>query len=474
MKNNLVLVLCLSSFFGCSSMVTRTQPKTAPAIKSKPAPISTNPPRPSSQPIVTENLKLEPVVIPAPQVDPSNSSSSAASEPKNEFAPVPIEDQTPANPQNIGILLPMTGKSEAISKKTLRSIELGLGISANSPSPFKLFVLDTQDFPEKLESAVDQLVQVKRCIAIVGSITGKDSETIAKRAQELLVPLLNLSQRQNLTDAGPYIFQTSITYSQQTRYIARTAIRDLGLKRFAIIYPNDSFGVELANVFWDEVLASGGFVTAVQTYQPNERDFSTQVKRMTGISFPELRKEELEKAIAEKKKIERKQREADREDLLKPVIAFDAIFIPEQIKVGAQVAAFLAYHGVKSPKILGLSLWNSTSTPKRFSQVSDQILIVDARKSISATNYAEQFTELSSDDIGPFDIQAYETGAMLKSAFQQNPSTRASLRNLLAESTNVPLETGTIGFSQKRELIRDYSLYVLKDGALAPLPVLNQ
>jgi ABC-type branched-subunit amino acid transport system substrate-binding protein len=71
----------------------------------------------------------------------------------------------------------------------------------------------------------------------------------------------------------------------QVRYLVKSAIEDLGIKKFAVLFPNDAYGVEFTNIFWDEVLARGGQVTSAQSYSSKETDFHAVIQRLVGTYY---------------------------------------------------------------------------------------------------------------------------------------------------------------------------------------------
>ena len=59
--------------------------------------------------------------------------------------------------------------------------------------------------------------------------------------------MICLSQKSGLPDIGDFIFRNSMTARMQARTIADFAFNKLGLTRFAILYPKDSYGETMMN-----------------------------------------------------------------------------------------------------------------------------------------------------------------------------------------------------------------------------------
>ncbi|MBK7845680.1 MAG: ABC transporter substrate-binding protein [Bdellovibrionales bacterium] len=142
-------------------------------------------------------------------------------------------------------------------------------------------VLDSEGNPDIARRSVERLVTEDHVIALIGSLLSKTAVAVASKSDELGVPSIALSSKSGITEIGPTVFET-LTGEMQVRQLVNVAMNDLGITRFAIMYPNDAYGVEYANLFWDEVLARGGTISGAQTYEPNQTDFSAPIQRLVG------------------------------------------------------------------------------------------------------------------------------------------------------------------------------------------------
>jgi ABC-type branched-subunit amino acid transport system substrate-binding protein len=116
------------------------------------------------------------------------------------------------------------------------------------------------------------------------------------------------------------------------------------------MFPSVTYGVELANAFWDEVEARGGEIRGAETYAADRTTFTPLVKSMVGKAALDERAEyqEAVKEIAEKEKDPFRRRKAVEKarDALAPVTDFDAIFIPDFAKNVKLIAPALAVEDV--------------------------------------------------------------------------------------------------------------------------------
>jgi len=195
----------------------------------------------------------------------------------------------------IGCVLPLTGPYGTFGTRALTGIELALHRFNSQPHvhPIDLVIRDSKGDPMEAERAVESLAQTDKVTAIIGPMI--TSESAAMKAQDLGVPILTLTQKPNVTEAGDFVFRDFVTLSLQVKAIVDYAVDDLGLQRFAILYPDEPYGVSFMNKFWDELMTRGAEVTAIESYGPKQTDFGDPVKRLVGLYYPrpEISEEEI-------------------------------------------------------------------------------------------------------------------------------------------------------------------------------------
>lgn len=354
------------------------------------------------------------------------------------------------DPQAIGVILPMTGKFSSFGEISLMGISLAAGVyeGRHEASGLRLIVEDSKGDPAEAVRAVDRLVIKNHVVAIIGPLFGRTAEAAAARAQTLGVPMICLSQKPGIPQLGNYIFRNSMTAHMQARSIAEFAITKLGAQRFAILYPNDTYGENMMNAFWDEVVARKGEIVGVEEYPPDENDFGKQIERLTGISWlPAWRKAKLKK-----------------EDKLEPVVDFDAIYIPDSYRKVGLIAPQLRYHDVKRVVLLGTNLWNNQELIKigerfvRGSYFVDGFFPSSANEQIGVFNQEFQLTFMRNPDT--LAAQAYDTmGLLYYLVGKLGLKTREDLQRSLASLIDFPGVTGRISFDSDGEGMRN--LFIL-------------
>ncbi|WP_242344246.1 penicillin-binding protein activator [Anaeromyxobacter terrae] len=256
-----------------------------------------------------------------------------------------ISRLTYVRPNVLGVAVPLSGNYKRWGEAILQGVSLAL-----EGSGVKVAVRDTRGEPDGAAAALEALVLEEGAIAVVGGVTNAEGERAAAAAEELQIPFVSLSKQEGITAAGPFVFQNMLTASEQAEAIVGLAMGKRGMRRFAVLYPSMSYGVELANAFWDDLEARGGEVRAAETYAPDRTTFTPLVKSMVGKLYLEDRSDwqEQSREIAEKEKDPFRRRKAleKAREKLPPIADFDAIFIPDFAKNVKLIAPALAVEDV--------------------------------------------------------------------------------------------------------------------------------
>ena len=269
-----------------------------------------------------------------------------------------IQEELSVRKNAVGCLLPLTGPFAIYGEEVLKGIELGMGMfteTVESPN-IELVIKDTAGDPERAVAEIEDLVHNEKVIAIIGPLSSKTAEPAARKAQTLATPIIALTQREGITEVGTMVFRNFMTPSREVNRLLDTAVSEMDLKRFAILYPDNPYGQFFLNLFWDRLQEIGGVVTAVESYHPEETDFAEQIKKITGLFYP--RPKSLERKLRDMRTPE------EEESIIFPeepqtVIDFDAVFIPDNFQRVAMIAPQLAYHDVLGVRLMGTNLWQS-------------------------------------------------------------------------------------------------------------------
>lgn len=376
----------------------------------------------------------------------------------------------PANVARVGVLLPMKGKFASVGARSLRAIQLAFRVF-NTETPDSKVTLVIQDSGEDGDSAaaaLSALVLKHRVVAVIGPLLSKGIDQVTQRAEDLGVPLISVAQRAGTGSEN--VFNAAVTPQMQAQQVAEYAINQLGLKRFAILHPQDRFGEEYSQSFWDSVSALGGSVTGIESYAPGETDFRAPIEKLVGLHYPEARQKELDELakLREENKVTRRTRKTEQFYALKPIVDFDAVFVADEPKAVSLLLPTFRYKDVDSMQFLGPATWHSPELLARAGAVAEGAYLVDsffaASESPVVRKFVEQYRTTFGQDPDSIDAIAFDAANVLEYALADSkPKSREDMREALKDIENFPGVTGKITYKDGR-FVRDLKVIKIQGG----------
>jgi len=311
---------------------------------------------------------------------------------------------------------------------------------------------------------------------VIGPLASRSALSAAKKAQEIGVPIITLTQREGITAEGDMVFQNFLTPAVEVDRLVHKATQQMGLSRFAILYPDTAYGRTLMNLFWDKVEESGGSIAAVESYKPEETDFAVEIKKMVGLYYP--RPEPTAEALAEKKAFFSQMgvdlgSSAEKE--VEPLIDFDAVFIPDNAQKVSLIAPQFPFHKVFRVRFLGTSLWQSPELVEQAAEYLQGAVFPSGFSIQSDSATVKQFVALYRKtyeaEPGILAAAGYDTLMFLNHVLvKQAPKTRQDLQRAMRASKDFTGISGKMVFNDRREVIKTPALYSIRGKRLVLLP----
>ncbi len=367
-----------------------------------------------------------------------------------------IRERLEVKSDRIGCILPLSGSYGAYGQKVLKAIQLAAGVfSASEGKAINLVIKDSRGEPGRAAKAVDELFEKDKVIAVIGPLLGSVAEVAAERAQEKGLPLVALSQKMGIPETGNFIFRNSLTARLQTRALSEYFINELSIKRFAILYPTDLYGEALTYQFWNDVLLLGGEVVGIVGYDKEQYDFGKEIKKLVGMEGVN----------------EKKEKEKEEHDRLRPVIDFEAVFIPDSYDKAAMIAPQLVFNDVYNVKLLGPNSWNS---PKLVTMGGDYVegaifpdgFYADSRY-LPASEFTKAFQSAFDERPGTFEAQAYDATKMVVDIIRRDEArSRVEMRDALLLLKDFKGATGKTSVTETGDVDKDLFLLTVKKGEI--------
>jgi ABC-type branched-subunit amino acid transport system substrate-binding protein/TolA-binding protein len=375
----------------------------------------------------------------------------------------------------IGVLLPLSGPYETFGSRALKGIELALDqfSSQGDNPPINISVKDTGADPDKTMMALEELYQ-DQVAAILGPIV--TSEVAAREAQRMGIPIMTLTQKDNIPEIGDKVFRNFITPKMQVQAITSFTIESLGLHRFAILYPDENYGLTFMNLFWDELIKSGGQVVGAESYKPTQTDFTDPIKKLVGLYYelPEDLKMENENSDQQLTSVDSgdrtpadgSDREAEEEEP-EPIVDFDAIFIPDSPAIAGLIVPQLAYFDIMDVYLLGTNLWHSDSLIRIADQYVQGAVMPDGffaeSTSPAVQNFVTKFEETYQEKPDFIEAVVFDSAMILFHAVSRpHIRYRNEIRDELLNLDNFPGVTGNTSFDETGEVKKKLHLLRIK------------
>lgn len=371
----------------------------------------------------------------------------------------------------IGCLLPLTGKYERFGTSVLDAMLLGAGAfqgPEQEGSSIRLLIRDTQGDPEVGVQRLRELAEDPSVVGIVGPLRASVAFRCAEEAQRLEIPMIALTQREEVARVGDYVFQNGLTIRQQVDTLVEYVMEEMGLSSFAVLYPKDAYGTLSRDLLESRVREMGGEVVSVVPYEEGETDFQDEIRLLVGPEFlreVERREREREEArlfeeemepglqdgqIATEEGALSGEEEVEEEPLVPP---FQVLFIPDHYRKVALIAPHLAYYEVNEITLLGTNAWNSSQLVELAGEYVRDAIFADGFFPESDMPNVREFVEnyQRAFQIVPrvLEAQGYDSLLMLEDSFLRAPvKTRDEVREALMHLEGYPGLSGYTSFNE--------------------------
>lgn len=356
----------------------------------------------------------------------------------------------------VGVILPLSGSYAAYGRQALAAVELGLGLFGRSAAqPPTLFIEDSRSDAASAAQAVSRLVEDHKVIAIIGPIGAATSLAAARQAQRLGVPLITITQVRGVTMAGDFVFQNFFTPAEQVAALLNEVMGNRGLKRAAILAPNNNYGKGFARRMASGLASRGGELVRTIYYDPQKTDFTAEIKSLVHLPLGNYR--------------------PGRPDSPKPNIDFQALFIPDGPNRAAMLAPQLAYFDVNGIVLMGVNLWHNSKLLEMGGRYLDGGIFPDAFDAASddlrVSVFVNDFRQALGSDPNVLAAHAYDAAMVVRRILDgpDPPRTRSAFRQALAGLKSAPGVCGLLSMGPDRRMRKSLQLFMVRRGAFVPL-----
>lgn len=338
------------------------------------------------------------------------------------------------NKDTIGCLLPLSGKYGIYGQKALKGIQLAIqDLGAAYNRKFNIVIKDTQGNPDIAAACVDELDQAN-VAGIIGPLLAVDKAGI--RAQELKIPMIALTQKEDFALSGEYLFSNFITPRMQVQTLIAYVVKTLGLQKVAVLYPDEPYGRRHMQQFSQAADEYGADMVGIQAYDGTRTDFAVPIRKL--IKQPGQSSE------------------------------FQALFIPDSASRINMILPQLAFHDVRRIVLLGTNLWHHPSLLDQTKGYNKNTIITDGyfehSQKPATIRFTQSFSNMYGESPGLLEAIFYDTAQILLStAMDPLVDSRHRLQAALLEEKIFEGATGRTLFNSNGTARKELFLITIKN-----------
>jgi len=249
------------------------------------------------------------------------------------------------------VLVPLSGVNSELGNYMVQGVMLYADSLANKAI---IRIVDDRAEPSTALRKVKQALVQDSVIAVIGPLLSASAATVAAWMSERTphIPLITPTATEDgIARMGKNIFQLNVSTAKLASSIAEYAMNCLEINEFAIMSPNNDYGVLMANEFQRTVERKGGVILAIQNYAEGMPDYQGEFKLLVDRKLViDKRRSALSKEV---KPPPANPRSKEEEGLNYP-----AVFIPStNSKDAGLMVAQTLFNKLKVGHLLGSSGW---------------------------------------------------------------------------------------------------------------------
>ena len=332
----------------------------------------------------------------------------------------------------IGVITPLTGPGSEYGTATQKNLELALekinqqgGINGKK---VELIYEDSKCEPRTGVSALKKLTSIDKTNLIIGTVCSSVTLALTPIVEEQNLLIISSGSSNPKISQYPNTFRTWPSDALQGEFLAKSVAEDLKLKKAAIIFINNDYGVGLKDAFKEGFEQLGGEITAIEVIPEAATDTKTQLTKIKATNP---------------------------EGVFLASYAKEAGLILKQAKELDFSTQFFGSEGVKDTSIFEISKGGS-----------EELLfsVPETGSSEKRENYLNEFRERYNEYPGITGDSAYDILFLLKEIDCNDFSDTDCLKKGLLNLENFQGVTGNINFDENGDLIgKTYKLMQVKN-----------
>jgi branched-chain amino acid transport system substrate-binding protein len=346
-----------------------------------------------------------------------------------------------ADPIVLGVSGPLTGSNAQYGAQWKTGFDLALeainGAGGIKGRPLQYVFEDSQSDPRQSVTIAQKFVNDPTIVAELGDFSSPASMAASPIYQRAgLVQFGFTNSHPDFTKGGDFMWSNSMAQSEEQPTLAEFAVKQLGLKRLAVIHLNTDWGRTSKDIFVKAAKDDGAEVVATEGFLPDEKDYRSTLVRI---------------------------RDAKPDGIVVLAYYADGALIARQLRSSGLKLPVVAVSSVYSPKFLELG---GDAVEGIYTRAN--FFPEDPRPEAQAFIKAYQAKYGKDPDL--FAAIAYDTVVLFSEVIKQAGTDRKAIRDGLASIKDVPsVIYGKVSFDpQTRRVLGAKSIgLVVKNGKFA-------
>jgi branched-chain amino acid transport system substrate-binding protein len=308
----------------------------------------------------------------------------------------------------IGVTGPLTGQYAQYGAQWKRGFDIALdeinaagGINGRQ---LAYVFEDSQSDPRQTVNIARKYVADERIVVEIGDFSSAASMAASPIYQAAgLVQFGFSNSHPDFTKGGDYVWSNAVNQKDEMPLLA-DFVRDLGLKKVAILHLNNDWGRTAKDLLVEAVKQRGGEVVGSEGYLADEKDFRSAIVRLRGANP-------------------------------------DSIALIAYYPDGAQLTRQIRQAGITQPIVAGGSIYSPKFLELGGDSVNGVLTTVpffpgDPRPVVQS--FVKSFTAKFGDEPDAYNGRAYDTMILLASVMRQFGTERKAIKEGLGKIKDVP------------------------------------
>ncbi|HOX60463.1 MAG TPA: ABC transporter substrate-binding protein [Candidatus Magasanikbacteria bacterium] len=198
-------------------------------------------------------------------------------------------DQSKKENLKIGVVAPLTGEMATWGESVRGGAEIAVDEinSTGGVNGQKIDLIFEDNFAcDKTASvnAINKLIKMNNSKINLMTCSGAVLATAPITEQAKTIMMVPGGSTAAIAEAGDYVFRTTISDDIQAKNLSKFIADSMKIKRIAIIYVNNDYGVGFFNNLSTEISTNGGQIVKSEKYSPEDTEFRTQLTNIKNTS----------------------------------------------------------------------------------------------------------------------------------------------------------------------------------------------